>query len=169
MSQDIQVDVREWAMWVLVLGREARSAMERHMHNAMDGSLDRILEWITQETPVNLGLLRGSFATSVYGQAFDLRGEAATSLIYGWPVETGRDPGKPPPVDAIKLWARRKLGLSGAELDQAAYAIARRIGQRGTTGALMVEQAYQRAAQAGSDIDRIWEYELEQFLQEMAR
>ena len=139
-----------------------------HARNAMDGSLDLILGWIVQETPVNQGLLRGSFAKDIFGQEADLHGEIVTAIVYGWPVELGQEPGKVRNVSAIKLWAKRQLGLSGKALDSAAWAIAIAIGKRGTDGALMVEQAFQRA-RTGDELERIWAFELELFLEELAK
>lgn len=162
----IELDLDGWEPFLDALV-EAPESLETHMHNAMDGSLDLLIDWTSAETPVNLGLLRGSWTKDITGQRTSIVGEMFTPLIYGWPVERGRRPGKMPPVDAIKLWARRKLGLSGDELEQAAFLIARAIGRRGTDGAAMVYQAFQRAI-TGSEINRIWEYELEQFLQELA-
>jgi len=146
----------------------ATELWQPHAENAMDGSLDLILDWIVANTPVNLGLLRGSFAKDIYGQEADLHGEVVTPLLYGWPVEIGQEPGKVRNVAAIKLWAKRKLGLSGKQLDSAAWAIAIAIGKKGTDGALMVEQAFQRARN-GSELDAIWGYEIEQFLKELAK
>ena len=162
----IEVDTSAIDEFVDDLGQVPES-LGRHLHNAMDGTLDLLIDWTSAETPVNYGLLRGSWTKEISGEAVNLTGEMFTPLIYGWPVEQGRRPGKMPPVDAIKIWARRKLGLSGEELDQAAFLIARAIGKRGTEGAHMVEQAYNRA-RSGPEIERIWGYEIEQFLEELA-
>ena len=168
MAREITVDLSEWNEFALVLSRESADLLDKHMHNAMDGSLDWLLEQITTRTPVNFGTLRASFGKEIHGTSFDLVGEVATPLVYGMPVEMGRSAGKLPPVDAIKLWATRKLGLSGKEADQAAWAIAYHLKTHATPGAHMVEQAYQQAV-SGPEIDRIWGYELEQFLEELAR
>lgn len=163
----ITLDLPGWEPFLDDL-ENAPESLGRHMDNAMSGSLDLLIEWTAAETPVNLGLLRGSWmAEIVQGERATLSGEMFTPLVYGWPVERGRRPGKMPPVDAIKLWARRKLGLQGKELDQVAFLIARAIGRRGTKGAAMVFKAYMRAL-SGNELSRIWEYELEQFLQELA-
>jgi len=162
----IELDLPGWDAFLDDLA-DAPESLAEHMHNAMDASLDLLIDWTSAETPVNLGLLRSSWTKEVTGERVTLIGEMFTPLTYGWPVERGRRPGQMPPVDAIKLWARRKLGLSGDELEQAAYLIARAIGRRGTDGAAMVYQAFNRAV-SGNEIDRLWEYELERFLQELA-
>jgi hypothetical protein len=168
MADDITIDVSEWVRWAATLDRDTKRLIDKHMRNAMDGSLDWLLERITAKTPVNFGTLRASFAKEIHGSSYNMTGRVGTALIYGWPVETGRKPGKMPPVDAIKLWVVRKLGISGKEADKVAWAIAYSIGKKGTEGAHMVEQAYDDAV-SGPEITRIWEYELEQFLRELAR
>jgi hypothetical protein len=50
-------------------------------------------------------------------------------------IEKGRRPNrKRPPIQAIKIWAQRRLGLSSAEADKAKYPIAMAIAKRGLTG-----------------------------------
>ena len=168
MAGDIAVDLTEWDQFAAVLDRDTVRLLDKHMHNAMDGSLNWLLDNITAETPVNFGQLRASFGKEVHGTPFDMIGIVGTSLIYGLPVEMGRKPGKMPPIAPIKLWVTRKLGLKGKAADQAAYAVAWSIGQKGTKGAFMVEQAYQQAI-SGPEIEKIWADELEKFLEELAR
>jgi hypothetical protein len=168
VSEDfsIQVDTRELDEFIDKL-EEAPELVEKHMTAAMDGSLDLLLAWITDETPVNTGLLRSSFGKDITGTPANMFGEVVTPLVYGWPVEKGRKPGKMPPVDAIELWVKRKIG-AGADSRQIAWAIARSIASKGTTGAFMVEQAYNRAKN-GEEIAKIWVYQLEQFLKDLAK
>lgn len=164
---EITVDVSEWEEFARDLAG-ARPKLEKHLRAGMLGALSLIQEWITEKTPVNTGILRGSFGIDIRGTGTNLHGETVTSLLYGLPAETGRAAGRMPPPDAIAIWAKRKLGLGGDELIAASWAIARHIARHGTKGAFMVEQAYQRAVQ-GNEIDKIFEYELEQFLKELAR
>lgn len=168
MTDDITVDLTEWDKFATLLDRDSVRILDKHMTNAMDGSLNWLLDRITTETPVNFGLLRGSFGTEIHGTPFDMTGIVGTALIYGLPVEMGRKAGRMPPVDAIKLWVVRKLGLKGQAADQAAWAIAISIGRKGTKGAFMVQQAYDQAV-GGPEIERIWEHGLEEFLEELAR
>lgn len=95
-------------------------------------------------TPVNSGALRGSITTAVTGTPVSLHGEVVTDIIYGWPVEEGRRPGRMPPVDAIQLWVTRKLGIGGLEARRVAYVIARAIGRRGTKGAFMFKKGFEQ-------------------------
>ena len=99
-------------------------------------------------TPVNTGALRGSTTTNVMGTPASITGEVVTDIVYGWPVEEGRRPGKMPPVSAIELWVRRKLGISGTEARQVAYVVARAIGKRGTRGAYMFKQGFEQVRPA---------------------
>ena len=58
---------------------------------------------------------------------------SAIAKPYAPTMELGRRPGKPgPPLAPIKAWAMRKLGLSGKELDRAAFLIRRKIHVKGT-------------------------------------
>lgn len=45
----------------------------------------------------------------------------------------GRAPGRMPPVDPLQKWVESKLGKSGKEARGIAFAVARKIGQEGTT------------------------------------
>lgn len=50
---------------------------------------------------------------------------------YAGVIESGRRRGKFPPIETIKRWAQRKLGLSRREAERAAFPIARAIARRG--------------------------------------
>lgn len=66
----------------------------------------------------------------------DFSGRVFSSLPYAVVVNDGRRPGpiSRAGIDAIGLWAQRKLGLSEAEADRAKWAIATEIRLRGTAG-----------------------------------
>ena len=67
------------------------------------------------------------------GRALDLTGRVFSAAGHNYYVEHGRGPGGFPPIDAIQLWVRRKLGISDQEeLEAVAYLIGRAIAQRGT-------------------------------------
>ena len=173
---DITVDVSEWEEFAKALTRDTDKLLDKHMLNAMESSLNFLTELIAPETPVGAtGALRGSVAWEIFGTGFGMTGYAGPSaaVLYGLPVETGRAPGKAPIVEdtwqavpALQLWVVRKLGLSGAEAEKAAYLIARAIGARGTKGAHMVEKAFDRAV-GGKEIEEYWGYELERFIEEL--
>ena len=87
------------------------------------------------------GGLRGSIFTELRGVPGSRSQIISSPLFYAPIVELGRRPGKRPPLAPILLWARRKLGQESVH---AAWLIARKIGQRGTTGAFMFRHAYRR-------------------------
>jgi hypothetical protein len=66
--------------------------------------------------------MRGSNLTNIQGRVF-------SDLLSAEVLEDGRKPGRPPPVDVIYAWARRKLGISDMGI---AFAIARAIGREGS-------------------------------------
>lgn len=119
---------------------------ERVIFNEIDLTMHRSLDIFQGEvrprTPVVFGTLRNSISPHVQGISPNLHGELRTSLVYGDVVELGRRPGKWPPQDAIELWVRRKLGLSGPEAEEAAFLIARKIGRSGTQGAYMFRDGF---------------------------
>ena len=47
-------------------------------------------------------------------------------------LNTGRAPGKFPPVQAIREWVQSKLGVSEAEANSVAYLVGRKIANEGT-------------------------------------
>lgn len=72
---------------------------------------------------------------------------------YALVIEKGRRPNRPgPPLLPIQLWVQKKLGLSGAEAKDAAFAIRRHIHEEGTEPHNIVQLAaikletYHRAA-----------------------
>lgn len=135
--------------------------------DAMMQALSILEQEITTRTPVNFGHLRGSIYTEMNGTPVSLEGKAATNILYGWPVERGRQPGKMPPVDAIELWVVRK-GLAKAgtpEAKSAAYLIARAIGRRGTEGAAMFYKGMQAATPR---VDQVWGEMMDRIVAQLA-
>ena len=129
-------------------------------------AVDHTLEQVAGRTPVNYDLLRGSIATEVRGAAADIQGIVGTPLIYGWPVEAGRAPGKMPPVDAIEYWVIRKGIASPPESQGVAFAIARAIGARGTVGRFMFEKGLEAATPV---IEKEFEQVAERILDRLAK
>lgn len=56
-------------------------------------------------------------------------------VTYADAVEEGLKPGKWRPIDPLKRWARAKFGATGKEKNAIAYAVRRKIYDRGTEGA----------------------------------
>jgi hypothetical protein len=73
-------------------------------------------------------------------------GEAARSLYVDWGenwvksigifylefLDTGRGPGKPPPIDPLIRWAQNKFGVDEVEAKSIAFAVAKKIAYLGT-------------------------------------
>lgn len=93
---------------------------------------------VVERTPVNTGALRNSIQEEIEERDDEIIGRVATNIEYAVPVEFGTKPHFPP-IDPLTYWARRKLGISGAEARSVAFRIARKIAQRGTEGYRMFE------------------------------
>lgn len=137
----IEMDLSDIAEFGSDLGQVRRYA-SIEMRNATNASLSVLEANIVRRTPVNAGILRNSISQRIDGTPLNLNGEVFTALPYGLPVEHGRKAGKMPPVNAIRVWAIRKLGLSDSEADSTAFLIARAIGRRGTKGAFMFRDGF---------------------------
>jgi len=167
MAKAITVDVSEWEQWSRRLKRDADDVLDRHFRNAMDGSLDYVEELLVAETPVGVsGNLRAGWTQEITGAAFAMTGYVVNPLSYALPVDMGRRAVKWPSREAIQsiaLWAKRK-GLAGTpeEAIHVAWAVARSP----TTGAHMVDKAYQEVS-VGDKIEQIWLYELERAIEEL--
>lgn len=124
------------------------SDLTRRLDTGMRKAVNMAETAVSGFTPVNTGSLRGSITTNVVGTPVSVMGEVVTDIVYGWPVEEGRRPGQMPPVSAIELWVRRKLGISGLEARRVAFVVARAIGKRGTRGAFMFKKGFEQVRPA---------------------
>lgn len=111
---------------------------------------------ISQEAPVNSGALAQSFGSDPATQegGIELFGAVTSDTLGGrvfsalpWAIvmEEGRRPGAPISrvgIDAIGLWAQRKLGLDAEEADRAKWAIAASIVAQGIQGLEYVAKAF---------------------------
>lgn len=145
-STSISIDSPDLAQFGADLGNSARVFLEE-FERGMNEALAVLEEQIAGRVPVNSGFLRSSIGTNLYGEDMAIRGEVVSIASYGAAVEYGRKPGKMPPVAAIELWVRRKLGINNdKEARSVAYVIARAIGRRGTVGAHMFQLGMSAAA-----------------------
>jgi len=134
----------------------AGQIIDRHTSRAMRATLDVVEESVSGETPVNTGNLRNGWTTEIHGRptAAFYEGKVMNPVSYALPVETGRKPGKWPPIDAIEMWVIRKLGIAaGAESRSVAFVIARKIGESGTKGAYMMKRGFEKVKHR---VDKIW-------------
>ncbi len=115
---------------------------------------------ISGEVPVDSGQLAQSFtadpATTTGGieltgvdMVAGVEGRVFSTLPYAIVMDQGRRPGQPiskAGIDAIGLWAQRKLGMSAAEADHAKYAIANVIIAQGIEGTQYMAAGVAKAA-----------------------
>ena len=154
MPFDLIIDLSEVYAFAAELA-SVQPIVNAEVLDAMDASLNIWQQYAAAFTPVGVtGDARRSIDNVIHGQPPNFHGETVMGVAYGLPLERGRKPGKWPPRDAIALWVRRKLGVPEKEVDSVAFLIQRAIGQRGTKGAAMFYQAYEKGYRP---IMRIWE------------
>jgi hypothetical protein len=108
---------------------------------AMNKALQLLEGQIASRTPVNTGQLRQSITHQILSPFPNLVGSVGSPQPYAPVMEEGRRPGaKMPPVDAIKLWVVRKLGIPPEEADGVAFVIARSIARKGIEGRHMFQE-----------------------------
>lgn len=98
---------------------------------------------IRDRTPTSgAGTLRDSIGALPVTFASDtISGGVGTAVAYALPVETGSKPHMPP-IEPLKDWVRRKLGIKGDEVDAVAKKIAWKIFRHGTKGAHMFAEGF---------------------------
>ncbi len=79
-----------------------------------------------KNAPVWRGLLRASIVQSVAVEGDRIVGTVGSALPYAKVMEFGREQGWRPNIDALKLWARRRL-----KDEHAGYGVAEAIRKRG--------------------------------------
>lgn len=92
------------------------------------------------KAPVFRGALRESILFSVTDLGKKIVGTVGSNLEYAPVIEYGRSAGWFPPLEDIKVWARRKLGD-----ESKAYVIARAIRRRGFKAQPYLEPAVKEA------------------------
>jgi hypothetical protein len=117
--------------------------------------LPRLAPWVMQAllllqreiqelTPTASGTTRNSIAAQppeiINDSIIGLVGSPLPQAEY---LELGTAPHRPP-IQPIEDWVKQKLGLTGVEATRAAWAIAGAIARRGTEGAHMFEQGFER-------------------------
>lgn len=132
----------------------APAVVERTVARRMAGVVLDLQSDVQDNTPTAFGTLRASIGTDIEMKpGLGVTGIVGTSLAHAVPVELGTRPHMPP-VAPIKLWAEKKLGLTGKEAEKAAKAIAWKIFHRGTLGVGMFHRAFaRRRTELGSVLD----------------
>lgn len=152
----VQVNLADIPLWV---PDEAKATLNRLALQTMRLALQEIAGRVSDEAPVDSGQLAQSFGAdpSTATGGIELTGADLTagvtgrvfsSLPYAIVMEEGRTPGKPisrAGIDAIGLWAQRKLGLSATEAEDAKWAIAFTIVKRGIEGKWFAKKGFDAA------------------------
>lgn len=129
-------------------------------HQTMQLALQVAAGRISDEAPVDSGALAQSFLADPAGSdggieingrdvTQGMNGRVFSSLAYAVVMNDGRQPGMPISrvgIDAIGLWAQRKLGLSADEANRAKWAIAATIRRKGIKGTRYFETGVGQAA-----------------------
>lgn len=106
--------------------KEMPDRIGREMADALNLSANQLRDNSAKNAPYGVtGNLKGSLHVE-HATPIKLEARVGTDIVYGRPVEYGTRPHFPP-IRALKLWARKKLGN-----ENLAYAVARKIALRGT-------------------------------------
>jgi len=138
---------------------DARAEIDALTLDTMRLALHYAAGEISGAAPVDSGQLAQSFTADPATQTggIDLAGvdvvagvtgRVFSSLPYAIVMDQGRRPGSPisrAGIDAIGLWAQRKLGMSADQADRAKWAIASVIVQRGIEGRQFVHEGIQQS------------------------
>jgi hypothetical protein len=112
------------------------------LQTAMDLSVVHLEAEVKDRTPTAFGTLRASIFGETRLADDGLIGVVASPLAYAAYVELGTKPHFPP-VEALLDWVKVKFGLTDeADIERAAFLVARKIAAHGTEGAKMFEQAF---------------------------
>lgn len=134
----------------------ADSAIVKGIHSGVMRSISVIHTSVDNAMPASPRGKIGAVDTGGYKLRWQFRLTRTGGIVYNnHPaadvIERGRRAGRArPPVNAIRDWARRRLGLSAAEAEKAKYPIANAIAKRGLVGRRVLTNPYTK-----SEITRI--------------
>lgn len=110
---------------------------------------------VQENTPVARGILVSHIQSDLQTQGGGVRASifaAAPADTYAAPVETGAVPHFPPP-EALLLWVMKRFHPeSDKQALSIAWAVARNIAKRGTSGAHMFQKGYEAVLAEAGDI-----------------
>lgn len=142
-STTIKTSLDDYPEWVRRLGRgRAFKAARRGTMRAALRAIPELHKATGNAPPGNPSGVGtgGAVNTGFYKRAWKAEALPDGARLYnaskyGGVIEGGRRPGSRfPPLDAIRDWAQRRLGLSKKEAASAAYPIAKAIARRGLIG-----------------------------------
>lgn len=162
----ITANLPDIPLWV---PQQARDVINSLALTTMRLALQEVAGRVSDKAPVSDGLLAQSFgadpANSTGGIELlgtdtvqGLNGRVFSSLPYAVVMEEGRRPGQPinrAGIDAIGLWAQRKLGLSAAEAEKAKWPIAMWIVGHGIEGKHYAAEGFEVARPRVEELFRI--------------
>lgn len=123
---DVQITVIGLDEVIRAMG-DAGHILDEELERAANRSVALLAGEIERRAPYDSGTLAKSIVSEVRPAVGGVTGLVTVQASHARAVEYGRKPGKMPPVDALRPWARRH-GIP----DEAVFAIARAIGRRGT-------------------------------------
>jgi len=117
----------------------------KEIDRVMDDFANRIFQ-LSQENLVNDGKVdTGTLLKTANINREFLHKTIVFPVNYAENIEYGRLAGTMPPVEPLKKWARRKLGLSEKEANGVAWAIAKTIQKRGIQPSPFLQPAIMQA------------------------
>lgn len=136
MSATVKVALKDWPAYVRKLGERANVAMKRGIVAGVHRCIPLLQRRTEQAVPASANGGPGAFNTGAYRGGWRVRDLERGAAVYNTKpyagiIDGGRRPGRFPPLQAIRRWAQRRLGLADEEARQAAYPIARAIARRG--------------------------------------
>lgn len=115
----------------------APATLEAEAQRTMQAALLLLESDMRRHAPRDTGQLAGSIHHTITGTGASLTGHVGPSARHGLWVETGRKPGKYPPIAALAGWARRH-GIENP------FLVARAIARRGIKPHPYIEPAWHR-------------------------
>jgi hypothetical protein len=122
-----RIKASEYSRHVAARLQRARVAMEEA---ALETALEGVHDLVARTDAAGL-VDQGQYRMGWDARPIPGGGSLGNSAPHTLAIEYGRRPGKGPPLEPLKAWVIRKLGLSGEEADGAALAIQRKIRFRG--------------------------------------
>lgn len=131
------IDVSQLAARYRKLGAKVGPAITRGLRSAGERARALMVERSQQGAFDQGGYARG-WKAHAEGKSLTIYNQAPYSAV----IEFGRRPGRrQPPTKALIPWVRRKLGVSDSDAKSVAFLVARKIGQRGIPGKLILAKA----------------------------
>lgn len=138
MIGHVHVNLKQFAAYTKQYAKEAPIAIVRGMTSGMMLGLVTVQRSVREARPASANGQAGAINTGAYLQRWKAWLNLPSRVVfhndaeYSGVIEEGRRKGSTrPPIQAIEIWARRRLGLSEKEAKPAAFAIANAIAKRG--------------------------------------